>query len=117
MPEMQSVKEKPLVLAEAREILEKRQKDGELSYEQQNALDYLQQFSYLPHKKAKELCKELKSLGFLSEAQIALLANLLPSKAIEVRTILTVDAGSEALTDEQIKAVIEAVKPYRPAKK
>ena len=113
---MQTLTEKPLTLAEARELLEKRQKDGELSYEQQNALDYLQQFSYLNAKKAKELSKELKGLGFLTDAQIALLASLLPSKPAEVKTILSVE-GEAAATEEQVKQVVETVKKFKPAKK
>ncbi|MFA4945976.1 MAG: RNA polymerase Rpb4 family protein [Candidatus Micrarchaeia archaeon] len=112
---MQSLKEKPVSLAEAREIMEKRQKEGELSYEQQNTLDYLQQFSYLPVKKAKDLAKQLKALDCLTEAQIALLVNILPGKPTEIKVVLGVET-EHPVSEDQVKEITALIKKFKPSK-
>ncbi len=111
---MEKLSEKPVVLDEAREILDKRQKAGELSFEQQRAYEYSQQFSYLDKKKAKDLAKELDKLGFLSEKQVEALVNLLPTKQAYVKS--AVAFGGEPLSDDQVKQVIDVVKKFKPKK-
>lgn len=112
---MEAVKEKPLSMPEVRELMQKRQKEGELSYDQQNTLDYSQQFSYIAEKKAKELSKALEALGCVNAEQIALLVSLLPQKAAEIKTILAVGPEAEAVTDEQVKELTALIKKFKPA--
>ena len=111
---MQSIKEKPLTLPEVRELMQKRQKESELSYDQQNTLDYAQQFAYIPEKKAKELSKGLNALGYLSVEQVALLVNMLPQKTQEIKTILAVSPEAESVTDEQVKELTTLIKKFKP---
>ena len=70
--------EKFVSWAEARKILEKKEKEKELGYEQKNALDHLKKFSKLSEKKAEEMADELRKAGKLNEKQIMAIVNLLP---------------------------------------
>ena len=105
-----SVSEKPIGLGQALELLEKRKKDGELGYEQQNTLDYLAQFASLSAKEEKELMKELEALGFLNERHVAMLLALAPKKEDEVKSILAFDKS--VFSGEQVKEVLKVVKKF-----
>ena len=58
---------KIVTLAEVKDILTERQKDGELTAEQKLAMEHTQRFARMDSKKAKKLVKELTELGFVSE--------------------------------------------------
>ncbi len=107
---MQQVGEKFLTVEEAKELLEKRRKDAELGYEQQNALDYLEKFAKLSKSEAEKMRKELEALGILSEKQVVWLVNVAPSKEETVKAIL----GQEKLElgTEQVKEVLKICKKY-----
>ena len=105
------VKTKLLNVDEALVLLQKRQKDGELSYEQQNTLTHLQAVAKLDAKEANALEKELEGLGFLSEKQVVMLVNLLPKKEEDVRFILTQEKNS--LTPDQLKQVLKIIKEHK----
>ena len=107
---MQQLSEKFLTLEEAKELLEKRKKDGELGYEQQNALDYLEKFAKLGKGESEKMRKELEGLGILTEKQVVWLVNVVPSKEDTVKAIL----GQEKLelSAEQVKDVLKVCKKY-----
>ncbi len=108
---MQLVSEKPLLLAEAKALLDKRQKDGELSFEQQNTLTYLQEFTVLGEKEAHELKKDLVKQG-LSEAQAIDVVNLMPAKEEDLRNALGEARSSFNL--DQLKSLLKIVKDAKP---
>ncbi len=106
---MQLIKEQAVSAPEALKMLEKRQKDGELSYEQQNTLTHLEKVAKLPAKDAAALERALGALDIkLSGRQVAALVTLLPKNAEEIRQILAQEKTDA--TDEQVKAVLEALK-------
>ncbi|NYZ78217.1 DNA-directed RNA polymerase subunit F [Candidatus Micrarchaeota archaeon] len=109
---MKIISEKNVSLSEALSLLEKRQKDGDLGYEQQNTLNYLQEFVVLNEKDSNALEKELRELG-VSEEQAVSLANLLPKKEDEVRAVL---AGGKTTSPDLVKNILKAVKSYKPEK-
>ncbi len=106
---MELLKERAVSAPDALKIMEKRQKDGELSYEQQNTLTHLEKIAKIPAKDADALEKALSDLDAkLSDAQLAMLITLLPKNADEVRQILAQEKSDA--TDEQVKAILDAVK-------
>lgn len=106
---MELLKERAVSAPEALKIMEKRQKDGELSYEQQNTLTHLEKIAKMPAKDADALEKALSGLDLkLSDKQQAMLITLLPKSADEIRQILAQEKTDA--TDEQVKAVLDAVK-------
>ncbi|VVB67123.1 Uncharacterised protein [Candidatus Norongarragalina meridionalis] len=104
---MKLVSEKPLAYSEALAVLEKRQKDGALSYEQQNTFDYLTAFAKITDKEAAELRKELIGMG-VDERSATVIASVLPKKEEEVKTIL----GGKASDAELPKNILKAVKKF-----
>ena len=106
---MELLKERAVSAPEALKIMEKRQKDGELSYEQQNTLTHLEKIAKIPAKEGDALEKVLSGLDVkLSDKQLAMLITLLPKNADEIRQILAQEKTDA--TDEQVKAVLDAVK-------
>jgi len=107
------ISEKNVSLSEALSLLEKRKKDGELGYEQQNTLDYLQEFAVLSEKDSNALARELCELG-LTEEQAISIVNIMPKKEDEVRAVL---AGGKTASPELVKNILKTVKKYKPEKK
>lgn len=96
--------------SKAKELLESREKDGELKYEQKNTLEVLKKFIKVDLKKVDELMAELKKIEKLRERQIVSIANFLPQDKDDLRAVLHKDYSS--LTDEEIDAVLKTVKRY-----
>jgi len=88
-----------------------KEEPGELSYEQQNTLDYAQKFAKLTQKEAEELEKKLREIGALNEKQVVSIINIMPKKEEELKAILAKDKME--LDEEQLKAVIKIVKEHR----
>jgi DNA-directed RNA polymerase subunit F len=99
---------KVVTLAEVKEILDERQKDGELSPEQKLSLEHASKFSRVDSKKAKKLVKELIELGFVSEINAVKIADIMPSNADDVRLIFSKERASVEKKDiEKILSVVE----------
>ncbi len=107
---MQQISEKYLTLEEAKDLLEKRKKDSDLGYEQQNTLDYLEKFAKLTKAQAEKMRKELEGLGILTDKQVVWLVNVVPQKEDTVKAI----CGHEKLelNAEQVKDVLKICKKY-----
>jgi DNA-directed RNA polymerase subunit F len=106
---MELVKTTPVSTPEALDLLKKRQKDGELGYEQQNTLTHLEKTAKIEGKAAKALKKKLEKTDVtLSEEQVCALISLIPKNADEVRAVL-VQEKTEA-TDDQIKSLLAVIK-------
>jgi DNA-directed RNA polymerase subunit F len=90
---------------------EKKETPGELSYEQQNTLDYAEKFAKLSTKDADELEKKLREISGLTEKQIVSIINILPKKEDELKAVVAKDKLE--LDEEQIKTVAKIVKEYR----
>lgn len=107
---MNILTEKTIPDVEAKVILEGREKEGELRYEQKNALEILRKFVKLDREKTTFLIEELKRVEKLRERQIVAIVNFLPGDRDDLRAILQKEYT--ALTDEEINLVLEIVKKY-----
>jgi len=105
---MNIVIEETITDAEAKEILEKREKEGELKYEQKNALDILRKFSKVSLEKIKFLVEELKKIEKLRERHIAAIADFLPQDKDDLRVIFQKEYSS--FTEDEINLILETVK-------
>ncbi|HKZ45722.1 MAG TPA: RNA polymerase Rpb4 family protein [archaeon] len=94
--------------SEAREVLEKREKEGELKYEQKNSLEVLRKFSKADPEKIKSLVNELKTIEKLRDKQIVSIANFLPQDKDDLRAVLHKEYVNFA--EEEIEKIIEVVK-------
>lgn len=105
---MRIISERPATLAEVSTLLKRRQKDGELSYEQANTLAYADGFSKVDAKEAQSLDRALEKLGFLNDGARSALVDLMPKKEEDVKAVLAqnkIEAG-----EEQVKEVLKVIK-------
>ena len=92
--------------AEARKILEEKEKNKELVYEQKNALEHLKKFSKLTPKKAEELYEELSKIKKLGEKNIISIIDHLPADIDDLKVLLS---GKVDLTQDEKKKIIDIV--------
>lgn len=101
---------KPISLAEAKEIVEKRLEEEEGIDIQRATLSYLERFSKSDIEATKETFKALKEKFKFSDEMCVMLIDILPETSEEVRTIL---ASEEiVLTPEEIKEILKILEKY-----
>jgi len=107
---MKILDEKFITWNEAKKLLEKKDKEKELGYEQKNALDHLRKFCKLSEKKTNEMIEELKKIEKLKERQIMNIVNLLPQDLDELRVLFANEITT--LSDEEKKKIVNIVKKF-----
>ncbi|MBU5537252.1 MAG: RNA polymerase Rpb4 family protein [Candidatus Aenigmatarchaeota archaeon] len=107
---MEIISEELIPDIKAKELLESREKEGELKFEQKNSLEILRKFVKLDSNKTDELIAELKKIEKLRDRQIIAIVNFLPGDREDLRAVLHRDYSS--LTDEEIDAILKTVKRY-----
>lgn len=103
--EIKSVRAVPL--CEVSRMLEERQKEGELGFEQKSTLDYAQKHSHVSPEKARELMAKIMSLQFASEAMATKLVDLMPKSEEEVKLIFQQE--KREITNAQAKQVLDVL--------
>jgi len=96
---------KPLPLAEVREIIKGRLKEGEGLDIQRTTLSYLERFVKCNSEVANEILRTLKEKFNLSDEICVMLVNIVPQTVEEVRTILATEEIT--LTTDEINKIIE----------
>jgi len=104
--------EKMILWAEAKKILETKEKDSnkELGYEQNNALDHLRKFSKLNEKKAKDMLEELGKIERLKDRQKMGIVNMLPQDMDDLKVLFANEVVS--LSEEDRKKILNIVKKF-----
>lgn len=106
---MEKISEKIINVPHALHLLQKRQKEGELGYEQQNTLAYLEKVAKLGAKEADALAKALSGFG-LPDMAVASLIAILPKKEEDVRQILAQE--NAAVDEEKVKEILKTIKEH-----
>lgn len=101
--------QKPVTSTEARKMLEEKDGQKELLYEQKNALEHLRKFSKLPLKKAEEMYSELEKIKKLSPKSIVAIIDHMPEDMDDIRVLLS---GQADLTTDEKKKVLEIIKSF-----
>ena len=101
------IDEKPLTLQEVRQILEQRNKEGDLSFEQKSTLVYVKEFGKGRLDSATKLVQQLLEMDIEEETAVAIV-NSKPTTSELVK--LFFEKSRFDLTDEKIKQIIEIVK-------
>lgn len=114
------IEEIPITQSEALDILKElekeKKKEGseevEMLYEQKAALEHLKRFKKLNSKKARKLVEDLIKLNEKIDIKSAVkLADLMPEDEITVKAVFAKER--HALSDEEIKKVLEIIDNYR----
>jgi DNA-directed RNA polymerase subunit F len=105
---MNVLEEKLVADIEAKELLEKREKEAELKFEQKNALEVLRKFASVENEKIDKLIEELKTVEHLREKHIVAIANFLPEDKDDLRVVLHKEYTN--FTPEEIEKILQIVK-------
>lgn len=105
------VSKNPVPLAEVKEIIAKKKKDGELSYEQNLTLEYCKKFSKISEKDAEKLIAELMQMEKLKKENAVELTDIMPKTPDEVKLVFSKEHF--ILSDDEIAKIIEALNKYR----
>jgi|TARA_Y100000310_G_scaffold320843_1_gene377701 DNA-directed RNA polymerase subunit F len=105
------ISKEPLPLAEVKDLITKRKKEGELSYEQNLTLEYCKKFSKLSSKDTAKLVEELSQMEKLNKGHGISLADVMPETPDEVKLVFAKEHF--VLGDEEISAIIETLNKYR----
>lgn len=108
---MKIITAKPIQMAAAKEIMIKKEKQKELTYEQKLAAEHLTKFTKLAEKDAEKLIKELSEVIKTSDETLVSIVDLLPKDRDELRMIFSRENFS--LKDDEINKILEIVKKYR----
>jgi len=105
---MNILEEKIVTDVEAKELLEKREKESELKFEQKNTLDLLKKFAATEKEKIDKLVDELRTVEHLREKHIIEIANFLPEDKDDLRVVLHKEYTN--FTPEEIEKILQIVK-------
>ncbi len=100
----------PVSMPQAKDIMLKREKEGELNYEQKVALEHLKKFTKMKASEAKKMIEELSNLLRMSPETIMQIINIMPKTPDEVRLVFAREKFS--LKDEEIKKIMGIVEKY-----
>ena len=92
---------------EAKEILSNRKEDGELGYEQSQALEHAQRFSKNEPAKAQKLVQNLVKKGKLTEEAAIKIVDIHPNNAATVKAILLKDRIE--VTEEEAEEIVKEI--------
>jgi DNA-directed RNA polymerase subunit F len=105
---MNILDEKVVTDTEAKELLEKREKQSELKFEQKNTLEILRKFVTVEKEKLDKLVEELKTVEHLRDKHIVEIANFLPEDKDDLRVVLHKEYTN--FTPEEIEKILQIVK-------
>ncbi|MDD5337508.1 MAG: hypothetical protein PHS02_03425 [Candidatus ainarchaeum sp.] len=98
----------PVTVAEARDILEGREKEGELGYEQKQTQDYAKKFAKYTRKEAEALVEKIMKNKRVTREVAVSLVNVSPKYAETVRTMALKDKID--LSQEEAEEILKLFK-------
>ena len=105
------IKIRNITWSEARELIEKRLKEGMTTIHHDRVYQYLDMFSILPADVARSMVEELVNEAGISEGAAVTAANICPRSRGEVRSILEMDREAK-YSEEVVRKVYEIAEKY-----
>lgn len=110
MPDEEIVKEEPLTMVEMREELEEvKKRDKELNLRALKTFEYINQFTNLKSKEAKELYEKIEKLQIprLRDQQIKKIIDLTPKTVDELKVVL--QGYTLSVNNENMKKIVKVI--------
>ncbi len=101
------IEDRDLSISEVKNILARRKKEGELSYEQKLAYDYSAEFGKLPVTKARALIEELMKIEGVDSSAAVQITDTLPKDKDDLLVIF--EKRRKGLSDKDIKKILDLV--------
>ena len=99
----------PVTIPEIKEMLEKRQEDHELTYEQNLVLDHVVKFAKLDSETAHKLVDELADI--VKKTQAVKLTDIMPKDMSDMRLMFAKERGSHK--KEELEQLLEIINQHR----
>ena len=99
--------DRDITLSDVKNILAKRKKEGELSYEQKSALDYSSEFGTTKVTSARKMVKELEAIEGIDTQTAVMIADIKPKDKDDLRVIM--EKKRFTMSDNDIKKVLDIV--------
>jgi DNA-directed RNA polymerase subunit F len=96
---------KPVTISEAKDILAKRKEDGELGYEQAQALESTEKFGKHESTKAKKLVETVLETGKVSHELAVKIVDVMPDNPATLKAVLVKDKVE--LSDDEIARILK----------
>jgi DNA-directed RNA polymerase subunit F len=99
--------------ADAKEIIESKEDERELTYREEKVKDYFKYFQQLNKKDFEKAKKELMDLNIprLDEEYIIKILDIMPVNGTQLRAI--VSHSGTVLVDDSVKKILEVIKKYK----
>ncbi|MDO8427680.1 MAG: DNA-directed RNA polymerase subunit F [Candidatus Diapherotrites archaeon] len=110
----QLLERKFLTLTEVKDLLNKRKKEKELTYEQDMALKYSKQFAKLTPAQTKKMIGELKEFPEITEEMAVKIADMVPSEMPILKLIIPKEVK---ISEESLNKIFEISQKYSKEKK
>ncbi|OYT62514.1 MAG: hypothetical protein B6U69_01575 [Thermofilum sp. ex4484_15] len=107
--------ERYLTLAEVREILEKKEREGELSDIEQITLDYVKKFSKVKAIEAAKLVEKLVNEYGIDKEIAIQVVNIMPGSLEELRSILS--TSRKFVSTEEAESILNLLKEFSEEKR
>jgi DNA-directed RNA polymerase subunit F len=102
--------DREIPLSEVKNILAKRKKEGELSYEQKAALDYSSEFGTSQVTKSRALIEELCKIEGVDHPTSVMIADVKPKDKDDLRVIM--EKKRFTMSDGDVKKILDLVAEY-----
>ena len=99
----------PIPLVNVKPLLEELEKNHELSYEQNLALDHVTKFSKISVEDATKMVSELEEI--IKRTQAIKIADVMPEDMDDMRLIFAKERGSHK--KEELEKILKIVNKYR----
>jgi len=103
------IEQKPINLAQVKQLLSDRKKEKDLTYEQDITFKYAKKFSKLSFAQAKKLETDLTKEEGLSKETIVKIVDVLPTKKEKLQLLIPKDT---VLNDASLQKVLDLCKKY-----
>lgn len=110
MSSLEIIQEEPITMAELKEDLKAiRKRDEELNFRAEKTEEYLQQFTVMKKKDAKDLCKKIEELEIprLKPEHIVKIVDIMPTTADEVKSVL--QGYTITVSKENLKKIADVI--------
>lgn len=103
----QTIEDKDIPVSEVKAILEKRKKEGELSYEQNLAFEYSNEFGKLKVTSARELVDALMKIEGVDNSLAVQIADNLPADKDDITVLI--EKKRKSFSEADIKKILHLV--------
>jgi len=107
---MKILNTKPVSMSEAKELMLKKEKQGELNYEQKLAFEHLKNFTKINQKDAEKLATDIEGILKMSPETLVQILNIMPKNPNELRMIFAREKFS--LKEEEITKILDLIGKY-----